>query len=202
MQAPGYDELTALMSAYGDPMSAAECHGILCGLLSCHPEMDGAGWAERMLTGELMGDDSSEQLASDVDAADKALLQALYTAASKDMHDPDLAFQLLLPDDDSTLKARTEAMAEWCEGFLYGLSLGGIKDFAAFSEQVQEFCKDLMDISHIAHEEGDDRDSENAFFEITEYVRMGALMVHDDLGSAPAGSGHIGPGGTQKITFH
>ncbi len=197
MQTPGYDELAALMLAYGDPMSAAECHGILCGMLSCHLDMDGAAWADRLLGDELAGDEGGDQLVVDIDADDKALLQALYDVTSKDMHDPELAFQLLLPDDECALKERTEAMAGWCEGFLYGLSLGGVKDFAVFSKQVQEFCKDLVDISHIAHEEGDDNESENAFFEITEYVRMGALMVYDEMGGISNDSA-----GEQKITFH
>lgn len=202
MQAPSYEEVACMMSTYGDPLSAAECHGILSGMLCCHLGLDGSAWAQRMLTGELSGDEPSAPVGG-VDANDKELLRVLFETTREDMLDPDLAFQLLLPDAESDLEARTIALGEWCEGFLYGLSAGGIKNFDSFSQQLQEFCKDLVDISNIAHDvDESDGDSEKAFFEISEYVRMGTLAVHDELGSLTSGPDGSGPGGEQKITFH
>lgn len=183
MPAPAYDDLDSLLSSYGGAFGASECHGILCAMASCQLQLDGETWAKRMLSGEmeavLEGTDSG---GGGIDAADKEALKALFDDSVKQLADPDLGFKLLLPDDDTSLDTRTEALAGWCEGFLYGLALGGIKEFNMFSEPVQEFAQDLTEIAQLSHEDGDDTETgESAFFDISEYVRMGALMIRDEL---------------------
>lgn len=183
MPPPAYDDLASLLSAYGDAFGASECHGILCAMAGCLPELDGETWAQRMLSGEVEAVLAGEVLtASEVDAADKEALKALFDDSVKQLADPELGFQLLLPDDDTSLQLRTEALASWCEGYLYGLSLGGIKEFTGFSEQVQEFTQDLVEIARLSHDDEDDGENgETAFFDISEYVRMGVLMLRDEL---------------------
>ena len=195
MQAPSYDQLATLLSAYGDAMSVSECHGVLCGMVSGNPALNGDEWAKRMLSGDL----DEVAIDAEVDEADKATLKALFDDTVRQMADEELGFQPLLPDEDEALEERTSALADWCDGYLYGLGLGGIKDFSGFAQEVQEFCADLVEISHITFEESDEGENETAFFEIVEYVRMGALMVHDEL-SNPSGQP---PRVTEhKITFH
>ncbi len=183
MPAPAYDDLASLLSSYGDAFGASECHGIVCAMASCQLELDGETWARRMLSGEMeVVLDGTDAGGGGVDAADKEALKALFDDAVKQLADPDLGFKLLLPDDESSLDARTEALAGWCEGYLYGLALGGIKEFTMFSEPVQEFAQDLTEIAQLSHEDGDDSEAgESAFFDISEYVRMGALMIRDEL---------------------
>lgn len=195
MQAPSYEQLATLLSVYGDAMSVSECHGLLCGMASCDRSLDGASWATRMLSGDL--DEAVESGAeADIDEADRATLKAFFEETLRQLSDEELGFQLLLPDDDEALEERTAALSDWCEGYLYGLGLGGIKEFSGFSQEVQEFCGDLVEISRITFEEGDEGENDAAFFEIVEYVRMGALMVYDELGGAP------GRPTEHKITFH
>ena len=121
LPAPGYDELAALLSAYGNAFEASECHGILCAMASCQPWLDGESWARRMLSGEVEAVLEGEVVsAGEVDAADKDVLIALFDDAVKQLADPELGFQLLLPDETTSLHDRTEALANWCEGYLYG----------------------------------------------------------------------------------
>ncbi len=183
MPAPAYDDLVSLLASYGDAFSASECHGMLCAMASCQLELDGETWARRMLSGEVDAVlEGSDLDGGGVDAADKEALKALFDDSVKQLADPDLSFQLLLPDDDAPLDGRTEALASWCEGYLYGLALGGIKEFNMFSEPVQEFAQDLTEIAQLSHEDGDDAEAgETAFFDISEYVRMGVLMIRDEL---------------------
>lgn len=199
MQAPSYDQIATLLSTYGDAMSVSECHGVLCGMASCDRALEGGEWAGRMLSGDL-----DEAVASgaevDIDEADKATLKALFDDTVRQMNDSEMSFQLLLPDEDEALEERTAALADWCDGYLYGLSLGGIKDFEGCSEEVQEFCGDLVEISQISYEDSDEGENEKAFFEIAEYVRMGALMVYEDLEN-PATTKPARPT-EHKITFH
>jgi len=199
MQAPSYDQLAALLSAYGDAMSVSECHGVLCGMVSCNPALDGAEWAGRMLSGDL--DEAVESDAgAEIDEADRAILKAFFDDTVRQMGDEELGFQPLLPDEEEALEERIAALGDWCDGYLYGLGLGGIKDFGSFSPETQEFCADLVEISHIAFDEGDEGGGESAFFEIVEYVRMGAMMVHDELRNLAAGRpAHVTE---HKITFH
>lgn len=180
---PAYDDVAALLSSYGDAFGVSECHGILCAMASCEPDLDGTAWAQRMLGGEMEAVLEGEMpTAGEVDTADREVLKALFEDAVQQLADPELGFQLLLPDDDASLQVRTAALAGWCQGYLYGLSLGGIKDFKAFSGPVQEFARDLAEIARLAHEEEDDNSGgETAFFEISEYVRMGVLMLRDEL---------------------
>lgn len=199
MQVPSYDQVATLLSTYGDAMSVPECHGVLCGMVSANPALDGNTWATRMLSGDLDGA-LANGAAVTVDDADKATLKALFDDTLLQMNDPELAFQLLLPDEDEGLEGNTAALADWCEGYLYGLSLGGIQSFDGCTPEVQEFCGDLVEISHITFEAGDEGDSEAALFEIVEYVRMGTLMVYEELNNptaaqTPRPSEH-------KITFH
>ncbi len=181
---PAYDDLASLLAAYGDAFSASECHGILCAMVSCQPGLEGEAWARQMLGGEIEAVLEGTDIPSggDVDASDKEALKALYEDAVKQLADPELGFQLLLPDDDTSLDQRTEALGSWCTGYLYGLSLGGIKEFSAFSEPVQEFAQDLVEIARLSHEDEDGNEAgETAFFDISEYVRMGVLMLRDEL---------------------
>lgn len=185
-QALTFDELALMLSGYGDAIGASECHGILCGMLSCQIPLDAMTWATRMLSAELQEQQGASP-ASSINEADKAMLEGLFGDTVRQMGDHDLGFQLLLPDD-MPLKTRTEGLAFWCEGYLYGLSLGGIKEFNVFSEPVQDFSKDLVEISRLTHEDEDNEENEVAFFDVVEYVRMGVLMLTDELSSvAPQG---------------
>jgi hypothetical protein len=198
MQAPSYDQIATLLSTYGDAMSVSECHGVLCGMASCNRSLGGDEWAGRMLSGDL-DEAVSSAMAAEVDEADRATLKALFDDTVRQMNDSEMSFQLLLPDEDEALEERTAALADWCDGYLYGLSLGGIKDFEGCSEEVQEFCGDLVEISQISYEDSDEGENEKAFFEIAEYVRMGVLMVYEDMenpSTKPAGVTE------HKITFH
>ncbi len=174
---PAYDEVAALLSVYGDACGASEFHGILCAMASCQPELDGDTWTRRMLDSEV-----EALLEGEIDAVDRETVKALFEDTVRQMADSELGFQLLLPDDEASLQARTAALSNWCQGYLYGLSLSGIKDFKGFSETVQEFAQDLVEIGRLAHDEEDDTaGGETAFLEVSEYVRIGVLMLRDEL---------------------
>ncbi len=199
MQAPSYEQIATLLSVYGDAMSVSECHGVLCGMVSGKPSLDGASWALRMLGGDL--DEAVVVGANaEVDEADKATLMGLFDDTVLQLNDEEMIFQPMLPDEKEPLEERTAGLADWCEGYLYGLGLGGVKDFDSCSQEVQEFCGDLIEISRITFEDGDEGENETALFEIVEYVRMGALMVYEELSNLAAGKP---PRATEhKITFH
>ena len=90
--------------------------------------------------------------------------------------DDTLAFPLLLPDDEVALSTRLEALALWCGGFLSGFGLrGGNTD--GLDEDAVDFLEDLTAIADVDDETEEGEAAEGHFAEVSEYVRMGALLM-------------------------
>ncbi|MES0328506.1 MAG: UPF0149 family protein, partial [Gammaproteobacteria bacterium] len=97
---------------------------------------------------------------------------------------------MLLPEDDEDLMDRTEALANWCQGFVYGLAAGGISDDTKLPGDAQEILMDFVEISRAGYNIGDDdvievsettEEDELAFVEVVEYVRTGVLLINEEL---------------------
>lgn len=177
--APQYDELEACLNSYDSGMSAAECHGVVCGLLSAQPEVDDHALGQQLLSGEFNAAPEDETVV--VHANDLAMFQRLVAGTIEQMDDPELSFMPMLPDDEDSVGDRAIALGQWAEGYLFGLSLGGIKEFSGFSEDLQGFSKDLVNMCSLEVDGADDEENEQAMFEVVEYLRMGVLMVRDEV---------------------
>lgn len=95
----------------------------------------------------------------------------------------DFTLELFLPDDSCPLAERSEALVQWCEGFLNGLGFTGLPEFDLLSDEGREVIQDLykicrIDVENIA-ETGEDE--EIAFMELVEYVRMGAMLLYEEF---------------------
>ena len=53
------------------------------------------------------------------------------------------------------------------------------------SEDVQEVLNDFVDIANLSDEMEEDEDTEQAYYEIAEYVRISALLCFTELGVPP-----------------
>ena len=80
------------------------------------------------------------------------------------------------------MSSRTEALSQWCAGFLYGLALGGFREDVEMPGDVTEVMKDIYEISRarFAYEDPQEAD-ETAYMEIVEYVRMSTLLLYEEL---------------------
>lgn len=174
-------QLDRLLQTAGAESDAAEAHGLLCGMLCAGGRVADAVWLEH-----LLGDGNTLSAA----ARDcREALASLREAIRQDFDDDALGFMLLLPADDEPLALRTRALSHWCEGFLYGMALGGVSDSDALPEDTAEMMKDFYEISHAGFvSEGTDDADEAAYLEIVEYVRMCALLMREELRPAPAGT--------------
>jgi yecA family protein len=160
----------------GCDIGASECHGMLCGMLSGPARFDRAAW----LTHVSGGDDLHAYTSGEPDSAFDALIGATTAALAAS----DYSFELLLPGDERSLAERAGAFAGWCRGFLSGLGLSGIADAGALGEDAREFLADVQRFGTLASEAVGDEDDERAFAELTEFTRIGVLVVraasHDD----------------------
>ena len=169
-----YDRLAAVLQAADADCGAAESHGVICGIICAAGTSDPGLWLDHLL-GE--GNTTSAMAQSA-----QVLLTELYSESLLHFNDGDLGLVLLLPEDDTPLSLRSQALGEWCQGFLYGLALGGVREDGVMKGDVGEIMHDLYEISNTRFEhELTDEDEESAYAEIVEYVRMSVLLCHEEL---------------------
>jgi uncharacterized protein len=154
--------------------SVSEFHGSLVGFIS-------AG-------GHFQHGSLLEALQFEADPAptadEQAMLARLRRQTEAWLADTDLTFNLWLPEDDASLAERTEGLVDWTRGFLGGFGLGGTPETArSLTEDAQEVLKDMATIatSDFDLEEGDT--DEDSLIEIVEFVRVGALLLHAEVGA-------------------
>ena len=173
-QALDYASYAALFPIWGLALSPAECHGGLAGLLCATDTISSAQWADEVLAERAAAPDGST-----ADAI--TALRGLYDATVDQLEDAEYGFTLLLPADTESLAERAEALSQWCQGFLWGLGLGGIQDEAKLPGDVNEVMRDMSEISRLNFATTGSNDDETAFAEIVEYVRMAVLLIYEEL---------------------
>jgi len=152
---------------------AAEAHGTLAGCLC-----GAAGYRFEDWLREILPEGRASPEAS-------ATLRELFDLTAATLVAPDMEFTPLLPEDGEPLDLRTAALAEWCQGFLYGLGSGSIPDAAELPGEVGEIVRDLTEISRAGVDAGDDEESnESAYAELVEFVRVGAQLLFEELSGA------------------
>jgi len=179
-QFPEIEELEELLYRVDATMGAADAHGALCGMLCARGAIELSEWVDHVIGEQEQGN----ELLHDV----VHKLSDLHQSTLEMMNDATGDFKLLLMDDDDPLPERIEALAAWCQGFIYGLAAGGIQEGSELPEDTAELLKDMIEISRAGHdvddtglEESDDNDDEVAYMEIEEYVRMGVLLIYEEL---------------------
>ena len=188
-----FSEIDTVLERLGVIYAASESHGVLCGLLCVKGFISYDDWKQLLHDEQksqaIWPDEGLEQddnSATDdhkvtITEDDWGLLQDLYEETLRQLSDDNYGFYLLLPNDEQPLRLRTQALVEWCEGFLFGLGAGEIKDFAQLPDDVNEISHDLAEISRAYHEDETTEADEVAFAELVEYVRVGVLVVYEAL---------------------
>ncbi len=162
-----FDNMLASLSKRA--ANASESHGNLIGLYSTKPETAINEWLTTLATDA--GVDSAA-LGRELGVEAERLIGLLRAQ--------DLSFQLLLPDDDEELPARVAALAQWCQGYLYGLAQGGIRQFEGLPGDCTEILEDFVELTK-ARSDDVSENSERDFFELSEYVRVGVQLVFEEL---------------------
>lgn len=176
---PDIPQLEELLFRFDAALGASEAHGALCGMLCAQGSTEAAQWMLHVL-GEH---DDSSPLLSDIG---RQLLQ-IHQVTVAQMNGHDVEFELMLPDDDEPLDERIEALGSWCDGFVYGLAVGGITEASELPEDSKEIISDILEISRAGYVIDDEaeaeisEDDEEAFVEVCEYVRMGVLLIYEEL---------------------
>lgn len=163
----------------GQDMEAAECHGWLTGLFCAKGELGKREWTA-MVAADISADDLLAQEAL-------AMLESLYEETQRQLSDSVLDFHPLLPGDETGIEERIEALGDWCQGFLLGLSEGGITEIDNLPEDSAEVIRDLVEIgSAEGYELEGGEEDEASYAELLEYVRTGVLLINEELNPTKA----------------
>jgi uncharacterized protein YgfB (UPF0149 family) len=168
----GFEELADHLLEQGLQSSPSALHGCLCGLLSA-----GASHQQEYSLDALAG---AMDLVVHGELAERVM--QLYTVTAAALQDETFDFHLLLPDDDTDMAVRVEALADWCKSFLAGFAhagVGGDGTPPVLSADSSEILEDIAAIAQAGLEEQDDEeDAERSFMELVEYLRFATLNVY------------------------
>lgn len=172
-----YDALNDLLTPLPSAASAADVHGFLSGRVA----------AGGLLSAEALHSVLEEHLEIGSLAPDLlAALTALAVLTQRQLADIGEGFAPYLPDDDTALSIRLEALALWSQSFLVGFgSVASERSLAALSENAQEALRDMVSLSHLDPEQeqdiDDEEDAEADYMTLFEHLRLSALLLFGEL---------------------
>jgi uncharacterized protein YgfB (UPF0149 family) len=166
-----FDELANHLLEQGLDASPAQLHGCLSGLLAAGAEPEA----------ELGLDALTQVLVLPMHGELASRVMQLYTVTAAALEDDEFSFYPLLPDDEVEIDLRTEALAQWCHGFLAGFArTGGPAEVSSgtLSEDGGEALTDIAAMAEAAlgEEEGGE-EAETSYVELVEYLRFAVLNV-------------------------
>ena len=171
MQPENYTEIQRVLTAERSLADAAEAHGTLAGCLCAAIGYRFEDWLLEILPEGQANPGARETL------------RGLFTDTAGALQGRDMEFALLLPEDEEPIDARTAALAQWCQGFLYGLGTRVVQDESGLPGDIGEIVRDLTEITHVAVDAAQTPESnESAYAELVEFVRVGVQLVFDELG--------------------
>jgi len=169
-----YDDVAGCLERAGLELLPSEVHGIACGMLAGDNAADKIKWVQELVPtieqGNVLQNDAIREMGN------------LFDRAQREMQDSQFRFELFLPEDDDSLATRMEALQDWCQGFILGMTMVGIKDYSALPEDSRDLLEDFVNIGTSGEFDFDDeQESEIAFTDISQYVRVGVLLINEEL---------------------
>lgn len=169
---PSYAEFADILQKIEPTCHFAQIHGLLCGFI-CGT----SGESEPDLWDEVFPNTKKSKKGETV-------LKQIYESAYHQLSEFSFEFNLLLPDDETDINIRAEALGLWCQGFLTGLELSKVSVTHPPEGEVKEALDDIIEIAQINFGDiASNDEDETAYFELVEYVRLTVLMIFHELKS-------------------
>ena len=170
-----YDSVSNKLSQHGIIVDGAEVHGILCGMLCAGMSLTDQKWLPALSETIHQGENFNEPTTH--------LLTTLFNQTCQQLLESEFGLQLLLPDDQTPINDRGEALIHWVQGFMLGFGLHQ-QDLTQCSPDVKEALEDFADIARMEEPMEADEESERALFEVMEYVKISAILCFSELGQS------------------
>jgi len=186
LRRPATDELSAVLARLDVPLGVPEAQGLACGLLCSRPATNAKSrWFAELLDAAALVPEALAERAKDLH-----ILDAWFGAELAALNDSELDFALALPDDDRPLDTRVIALGEFCAGVVYGVGIGiAAQGNPSLPADTRELLEDFMAIDGADTEADAEDGGEAAFVELSEYVRVGVLLIHEELKPVTASPG-------------
>jgi len=179
-----YDLFTNMLQQENIIVDAAEIQGILCGMLAGGMNLDDQEWIQGLADMVNQGDSLTR-------TAEKQIT-LLYNQLCQELVEADFALQMCIPDDKAPINERGRALVNWVHGFLLGFGLHQ-NDLTHCSEEAKEALEDFSQIAKMDEAMDENEESEQAFFEVVEYVRISAMLCFNEMGKSLIDSRHQSP---------
>jgi len=163
-----YEGLEGGLFSAGAQMSPAELHGMISGSLSAGARFVADQWQREVCTW------------LDIPEQQNTVFATVYSETLASLQGEELSFLPLLPDDDEILTERVGELGAWCRGFLSGFGMAGRQ--TALSEEAREVLSDFVEIGKVSDDLDDAEEHEVQLVELTEYLKVGALLVFTEYG--------------------
>ncbi|MFK8080334.1 MAG: UPF0149 family protein [Granulosicoccus sp.] len=181
-----HQNIGSSLSLLNVPLPTSEVHGLCCGLLCAQP----SGAAKTRWFTEVLDSASLSPAQVAGNAAPLKLLDAWFGQTLSSMNDADLEFTPTLPDEDVPVLERLRALGDFCAGFTYGIGLTmAQRGNRPLPKDTLEIIEDFqaIDAADPADQADDDGaipsadQQETMYVELLEYVRVGVLLVLEEL---------------------
>lgn len=170
-----FDDFCDVLIPLGALNSPAELHGLLCGKLCGGAALTSDQWlnaAWELL--DIVGEPNVEI---------QEPVIAMYTVTQAQLNSGDYDLQPFLPDDDSEMEQRTQALSQWCHGFLTGFGSAGIAADTEFTSDQADSLRDIASIVQVTVDEEEDRDEDEQeadYTDLVEHTRIIAMNFYED----------------------
>jgi len=154
---------------------ASEAHGIVCGLICGGVNLEDGSWYGAF--NDLMNDG----IAQPIDL--KKQLQALFDTSANEFVAGEYQVKLLL-NEDGSIGDLAQSLAQWTGSFMAGFAIGN-ESGKKLNKEIKEALNDLSQISQLDSDIEDNEESAKLLEDISEYVRMTAMMCYSELGFKP-----------------
>lgn len=168
-----YALVRELLDRTAPDISPALLHGVLSGFVCSGGDFDA----------ELL----PQLVQIPVPAVVGELAEGLAVRAQEALASEDFAFEPLLPDDDSPLGERLQALSHWCDWFAVGFAAGFMRSQSELGAEMGEILDDFAQIAAADAFEADaELQDESDYMELVEYVRIGSLTLFRHCTALPS----------------
>lgn len=155
----GWNEWFAAFQNVEELSSPSELHGILTGMVCVTQAPSAQEWDTILQTLNIpsLSTDALQLLTEEAEDIAAAI------------HEDELDYLPLLPDDRHPLAERVAALADWCAGVVlgFGMASGFVRQDEA------EWIEHLQEVANVSFEDSDDdEEGEESYNELYEFVRL------------------------------
>ena len=171
---PEYSNIATTLKSDSLAVTPAEMQGLLCGMLCGGLDPELGNWMPMLYDYTNEGEGWPHE--------SKTLAATSLGIAHKQLSAGQMDFEPLLPDENTVLLDRGDALSEWVNAFIAGVGLAGVTA-GKLSEDAKEVLADLAEIAQLGIDEDDDMEEQAVLLEqVIEHVRVCAMTLHADLG--------------------